>query len=97
MFMNEYEIDMSVERHADNPVLGKASLFLREFKDVINGCSDGWCYWKQPVNAAKQLMTLIQHPETATEQSLKRALSPIKSFATRRNIDIKMQIQNLES
>ena len=31
--MNEYEIDEAARRYADDPILGKASRLLQEFKE----------------------------------------------------------------
>jgi len=92
-FMNESEIERAVERHASHPVLSKATKFLGNFRDEVNGHSDGWAYWRQPVNAAKKLMTLINSGD-ATEKQYRAALGPIKSFYTRRGTAAGMQFPN---
>jgi hypothetical protein len=83
LFMNEYEINAAVDRFSNHPVLSKATKFLAKFRDEVNANSDGWPYWSRPVVSAKKLMTIIMHPEQATEQSLKAAITPIKAFYTR--------------
>jgi len=60
-FMNEWDIQQAVEMHAKHPILGRATRLLAALKDLVNGCSDGWAYWKAPVQAADKLMTLIEN------------------------------------
>lgn len=89
MFMNEYEIDAAFNAHRnkqrfDNEALALAVAFLSEFRNEVNAHSDGWAYWGAPVKAAKKLMTLVQNPSTVTHVELHKALTPIKSFYTRR-------------
>ena|SRR5271165_5007781 len=84
LYMNEHEITIASDRFTDHPILGRAARFLAWFRDEVNEHSDGWPYWKPPVRAAAKLMTLILHPEQATEASLKVAITPIKTFYTRR-------------
>lgn len=108
MFMNDGEIEMAVDRFQNHPVLGKASRFLQEFMNEVNSHSDGWAYWKPPVQAAKALMTLIQNGLAAerggysrepqpeiTEKDFLRALAPIKSFYTRRGTAAGMQFPKI--
>lgn len=85
-FMNEWEIDLARSRynlHQLHPVLGPATQLLSDLRDMVNGCSDGWAYWGPPVRAAARLMTMIQHPETATVETFKASQKPIKAFCTR--------------
>lgn len=82
-FMNECDIDFAVQRHANHPVLSKATDFLYKFKEEVNAHSDGWPYWSAPVRAAAKLITLIQSGD-ASEKQFTDALSVIKSFYTRR-------------
>jgi hypothetical protein len=84
-FMNEYDIDTAVLRHARHPVLGPAARFLDAFKDEVNAHSDGWPYWSAPVRSAAKLMTLIERGD-ATPADLTKALAPIKGFMTRRGL-----------
>lgn len=85
-FMNEPEIDTYVHRYREHRVLAEATRFLSDLRHLVNENSDGWCYWRAPVVAAKQLMLLIEKPETATTAALKKALVPIKSFCTRKKL-----------
>jgi hypothetical protein len=84
--MNESEIEYAACQHQYHPVLGPASRTLFNFMDLINCVSDGWCYWRPPVHAAHKLMELVEGKTPATEESLKKALIPIKSFCTRRKL-----------
>ncbi len=83
LYMNEYEISDVKRRHTSHPILSKAARFLENFKDEVNAHSDGWCYWSPPVKAARKLMQLVLSAN-ATEAEFKAALTPIKSFYTRR-------------
>jgi hypothetical protein len=94
MFMNEWEIEESVNRHARHEVLGPAARFLRAFMWEVNAHSDGWPYWSAPVKAAKQLMELV-HKGDATESELRQAMSPIKAFMTKRGIAAGMTLPTL--
>lgn len=85
-FMNTWEIDEAFHRHHSHPILQPATILLKRFRDVIDENSDGWAYWNAPVKAAKRLMMMIQHPETASEEEFKKAQTPIKSFCTRQNL-----------
>ena len=85
-FMNRWEIDEQAARHCNHKVLGPATRFLQHFRDLIDSNSDGWAYWGPPVHGAKRLMLLIQNPETATEATFKKALTPIKTFCTRHKL-----------
>jgi hypothetical protein len=100
--MNEYEIDEAARRYAHDPILGKASRFLQEFKDEVNAHSDGWAYWKPAMISAGKLMTLIRSArsnaewdeagERAKEKMFLKALTPIKSFMTRRGLAAGMRM-----
>ncbi len=83
LFMNESEIDHAADKYRTHPILGKATQLLYKFKDLINDSSDGWPYWKPAIASARKLMELIQKPESATDDALKKAIVPIKSFCTR--------------
>lgn len=95
-FMNEWEIREAALRHQFHPVLRKATRFLVAFMDEVNSHSDGWAYWRLPVNAAKQLMQLIHNPEQANEAAFRKAIGPIKSFYTRRGNAAGMQMPTVE-
>lgn len=103
LFMNEWEIDRSVDAHRGDPVLGPATQFLRDFKDEVNRHSDGWPYWSPPVHAAAQLMTLIQdagrswqNKPRPTMADVQKALRPIKAFMTRRGYKAGMKLPTLQ-
>lgn len=85
-YMNEYDIQRAAYQSQGKPVLNKAVRFLATFRDEVNAHSDGWAYWKAPVKAAEKLMTLIDQPHgnDILEAEFKKALTPIKSFYTRR-------------
>jgi hypothetical protein len=91
-FMNHCEIDEACYRHAQDPVLRRASKFLADFRDLIDSCSDGWCSWAPPVRAAHKLMTMLENPPVgarqpvATGAAFLKALTPIKSFCTRHKL-----------
>jgi hypothetical protein len=100
--MNKYEIDEAARCYATDPILGKASRFLQEFKDEVNAHSDGWAYWKPAMISAAKLMTLIRSArnnpewdeagEPAKEKMFLKALIPIKSFMTRRGLAAGMRM-----
>jgi hypothetical protein len=109
-FMNTYDIDEAVNILGNDPVLGKAARFLKEFKDQVDSHSDGWAYWRAPVAAANQLMTLIEagvnkrrgfnrHGEPEIEisdKAIAKAMGPIKAFMTRRGNAAGMVMPKLE-
>lgn len=83
-FMNEWDIQMAVERWQNHPVLSKATKLLDDLKAIVNRNSDGWAYWTAPVRAAKKLMQLIEDVgDPANEYQLNKAMIPIKSFYTK--------------
>src|SRR5437764_8567397 len=82
LFMNEWEINQARDRYRNHPVLRKATQFLSDYRDQVNAHSDGWPYWSVAVHAARQLIALIQHPDTATDQAFRKSLAPIQSFYT---------------
>ena len=91
LYMNDYDIMMAAQR-ANNPVTRKAVAFLSQFKDQVDSCSDGWAHWAAPVHAAAKLMELIQGKVPATEANFKAAMTPIKSFMTRKGRAAGMQM-----
>ena len=107
MYMNQWDIEEAVEQHRRHPVLGKAARFLQAFAREVDAHSDGWMYWRQPVNAARQLIALLQPyryqrpfdkplPEP-TERDYVKALAPIKSFMTRRGLAAGMTMPDTQS
>lgn len=94
-WLNRWDVDEAVERFAKHPVLGKATKFLKEFVEEVDSHSDGWPYWKAPAHAAQSLMDLIQSPKLATEEALAKAMSPIKSFMTKRGTAAGMKMPEI--
>jgi hypothetical protein len=103
-WMNQYDIEEAVQRFANDPVLGKAARFMKDFMDEVNSHSDGWAYWQPPSRAAKQMMELLRRGEEnqrnrytnapqaeITEKDFLRALAPIRAFYTRRGNAAGMQ------
>lgn len=83
--MNEFDISTAQRRHAHHPVKSRAVRIINDLRELADSCSDGWCYWKKPVNAARKLIELIEDTpdDQATEKALTKALAPIKAFLTR--------------
>lgn len=95
--MNTWDIEWAFIRYGQHPILGPAVKFLRQFRDLIDDNSDGWCYWRAPVKAADKLMTLIENPETASPELIRKAITPIKSFCTRHKLTMPMFIEETRS
>lgn len=97
LFMNEHDIHnmVSITRNY-KPEFFKYALYLDHFKEIINENSDGWAHWSPPLRAAKKLMELLLQTRSAmrgvhnvefpTHAQFKKALTPIKSFATRKGL-----------
>ena len=98
--MNEYEISSHVYKWSreDTPNLYVAAAALFGLMSWTNGNSDGWAYWKKPSTAARRLMELLDAGSRrdrdsrttevdATYDELKKALTPVKAFLTRRGVD----------
>lgn len=96
MWMNEYEIEDAHHKYERHPVMGPATATLDSLMHAVNGCSDGWPYWRAPARAATRLMNLItehakwertehQRPRLgveATPAELKRAYAQLRRFRT---------------
>lgn len=93
MWMNEYDIEHAAVRFTEEtPNLRRGARILMRLVNYTNRNSDGWPYWQKPARAADKLMTLIQaasryDPEDITEADLKKALTPIKAFLTKQEVD----------
>jgi hypothetical protein len=81
-FYNDFDIEMALRRHANHPVLSKATRVLAAVAEDANNNSDGWHSWPLPCRACKQLITIIESGD-ATEAQLRKAMAPIKAFYTR--------------
>lgn len=98
MWMNEHEIDRALDlvgQHA--PEFLPYVKYLSDWRDVINQNSDGWPYWSAGTRPAGTLQELISKLVESTyrsgvaapsEKEFQKALVPIKSFATRKNLPI---------
>lgn len=95
-YMNDFDIAraLTTNRHV---VLNKAARFLEAFKWQVDANSDGWAYWNAPVAAANKLMELIQGKVEPTEANYQKALTPIKTFMTRKGNAAGMQFPEIIS
>ena len=97
--MNQHEIeDVQVGAAHDyhRPNTQAAVLTLARLMEWTNSNSDGWAYWRKPVNASTRLQTLIRTRYARFDadsvpdipaKDLKSAYTPIKSFLTRQGVD----------
>jgi hypothetical protein len=96
-FMNSDEVDHAIDVIAHHaPEFSPYAKYLGDWRDVINNHSDGWAYWKAGRNSASKLVTLVQsvidvlamrsRAEMPTEKDFLKALTPIKSMATKHNL-----------
>lgn len=97
MQMNEYEINEAAQKFAGHPLLGPATQTLASLVTAVNGCSDGWPYWRAPSRAAAKLQDLVTQgikaereryvrPGTAEPDAaqLRAAYVQLRAFRTRR-------------
>lgn len=92
-FMNTWEVDEALHNSRLTANLHKAAKLLADLRDLADSVSDGWAYWPKPARAAKQLMELIEASKATsannwrsteiTDEALKKAVAPIKSFLTK--------------
>jgi len=96
MWMNEHDINDAVRRYGEHPLLGPATWTLDSLRVAVNGCSDGWPFWKAPGAAAAKLMDLIQAHQRwerteyqrpregaeATAKALREAYAQLRRFRT---------------
>lgn len=93
-YMNDHDIDRAWRMWQLHPVLGPAVRTVQNLKDMADANSDGWAYWRKPVQAAAKVIDLIERDGTsryaydeeradATAEEYKRALRPLKAFRTR--------------
>lgn len=102
MWMNEPEIDEAlaiIGKYA--PRFLPYAKYLSDWRDIINQNSDGWAYWSAGTRPAGKLQELLSAiisnirgnvrgrnvPEPSV-RDLDRALTPIKSIATRKNLPV---------
>jgi len=96
--LNESDIIFAMERTqrawgTTQPNVDKAVGILYRLMAWTNQNSDGWAYWQKPAAAAKTLQLQIHYrlfgtasariERDITDEQLKSALTPVKSFLTR--------------
>lgn len=95
-FWNQAEIDFMVERAArcDNTTV-LAAQYIARYVDIINDNSDGWAYWSACHGPAEKLLSVLDRAtgggfrapgDPVTAEELKKALTPMKAFLTRRKL-----------
>ena len=83
LYMNDSDM-VQAETMARTYEMKLACRFLIAFKDEVDQHSDGWAYWRAPLKAATRLMKLIQQNGSMSDSEFQWALTPIKSFYTRK-------------
>lgn len=86
LYMNDYDIDLAIQRHPAHTAAGRAARLLANFREQVNSVSDGWAYWRAPLLAARRMMELAQRPpiDPGTDADYRAALTPIRAFMTRK-------------
>ncbi len=94
-YMNDYDLQTARQRFTRSTTPNRLALVmvvdnLREWADRN---SDGWAYWRKPLQAATKAIALIdsytneerreQEREDITDAEMLAAVKPIKSFLTR--------------
>ncbi len=100
MFMNSNEVEIAARiasrEENDMPNATRAAMVLYRLMTWTNQNSDGWPYWAKPSNASQKLQRIVSDrfktfgrslEEDITPAELRSALSPVKAFLTRQNID----------
>jgi hypothetical protein len=89
--MNDYDIDMALQRAKPGSFQQRAAFFLKEFKEEVDAHSDGWAYWPAPVRAARLMMEIAAERLASSnfnspaqqEAQWNKAVGQIRSFYTR--------------
>lgn len=108
MWMNEYDVQNALRMiEMRRPEYKPYADYLAQWIEIVNDNSDGWPYWKAAGQSAKKLMDLLQivvgsirrgtSEGLPDEQEFKRALAPIKSLATRKNLPAPVLRKNASS
>ena len=97
-YMNEYDFHMARRMFVgrDTPYRSALVSTVEELKDWVDTYSDGWAYWRKPLQAAQRAISHIE-PSTYEEdnrraredislEEFKASIRPIKSFLTRHNV-----------
>lgn len=94
-WMNRWDVDEAMRRFDPSVTPNRAYIarVVETIRDYADTHSDGWAYWRKPVNACAKAFELIDggttperwHQEEldATDDEVKAALRPIKAFLTR--------------
>lgn len=95
--MNEHEITEAwhFANHNGLPNYQRGALTLSHLKTWTNQNSDGWMYWVPPRKASAKLQQALEEMmrthfrdlQDLTEAELRKLLSPVKAFLTRRGVD----------
>ena len=80
----------------DTPYRSALVFTVEELKDWADHNSDGWAYWRKPLQAAQRAISHIESGTYAEDirraredislEEFKAAIRPIKSFLTRENV-----------
>lgn len=95
-FWSQAEIEMMIERaaHLDNTTV-LAAQYAAQYLNTVNENSDGWAYWSACHGPAEKLLTTLDRAtgggfrapgDPVTPDELKKALTPMKAFLTRRKL-----------
>lgn len=85
LFMNTWEVDEAVARHAPQTVKGAAARLLAKVRDWADSNSDGWAHYPAPCRACRQMIELIEEkdPGKVTPVRFKKAAAAVKALFTR--------------
>ena len=97
-YMNEFDIHMAKRQFMCGYTPYRAALVFTviELRDWTDLNSDGWAYWRKPLQAAQRAISHIESGtyeedirrarEDISLEEFKAAIRPIKSFLTRQNV-----------
>lgn len=92
MWMNNYEIDEVLDTAKRYfPELAPYAQYLSDWRDTVNDNTDGWAHWRAGTKCADKLsgllgqlkLCVIESREPPEESEFKKAMTPIKSAATK--------------
>lgn len=95
---NQYDIQQIARNASSNPDLAPFSAIALAYLDIVNSNSDGWAYWKPARKSASRFLSILdklsnprythqydRNPKPTTSD-LRKALAPMKSLLTKRNL-----------
>ena len=94
-YMNDYDLHFARSRftRATKPNRLALVMVVDNLREQTNLVSDGWAYWSKPCRAAAKAIALIESRTNAendeqervdiTDEEMKAAVRPIRSFLTR--------------